>query len=89
MALQRTRRPRLRSGRSRFYVWRCVEGETEDEALRVALANVRSDPKLVLVAWEGDDPADLPRLKVVEVNEVETFGELRPPGSGYGFFSEP
>lgn len=63
-----------------FYVWRCVEAETQSEAEAIALH--RALDGIAISVRNADDAP--PVLRVEEVREG--YGDLEPPGSGYIFF---
>ena len=66
-----------------FYVTRLVEAKDEEEAELKAIEMVRKDKSIKNVKNSKDDP---PMLYVEELAEVESFGDLKPPGTGFIFY---
>lgn len=67
-----------------FYVWRCVEATTQEEAEYLALQSVCGDESLAKAC--RNQPGDEPQLIIIETRHG--FGDLTPPGSGFIFVDE-
>jgi len=64
-----------------FFVWRCVEADSQATAEVLAVQMVRDDPELNATVRNAPDTN--PTLRVRETRRG--FGDLQPPGSGYIF----
>ena len=71
--------------RKGFYVTRCVEAVDAESAQEIALDMVRADETLANIE---NDESNTPWLSIDEVGEVDDWGDLNPPGSGFAFFIE-
>jgi hypothetical protein len=74
-----------RSGLRRhwFYVTRYLDGTDAAAAERLALAQVRADPRLVTALHNAPD--DPPRFAVEEIVEVESFAGIADLTPGFYF----
>ena len=67
-----------------FTTTRCVMARNSVAAELEAIDLVRRDPKLQRSA--RNSRTDPPLLRVIRIQEVDTFAPLKPPGTGYVFF---
>ena len=72
--------------RKGFWATRYVEAMSDREAAQVAMSLVRADEHLAMVT--RDDWGGPPEIRAGEVNEIESFKGIRPPGGGYTFFED-
>jgi hypothetical protein len=67
-----------------FYTTRCVVASDPVAAELRAVDLIRRDSKLKQSV--RNSRADPPIMDVIEIEEVEAFAPLKPPGTGYVFF---
>ena len=69
-----------------FYTSRWVEATSPTEGEKSVIELIKQDSSLkgVILNPERDPPV----LYVEEINEIESFAGVDPPGSGYSFFAE-
>lgn len=69
-----------------FFTTRWIEAKTGEDAEQMGLAHVRQE--LESLSALCNSPADPPILSVVEVREVESFGDKIVPGKGFSLFKD-
>ena len=67
-----------------FYTTRYIEAENPEEAELKAVEAIKSDKKLIESV--KNYRADAPMIYLEEISELETFENVKPPGSGYSFY---
>ena len=71
-------------GRYGFYTTRYVEAEDENAATSIVLELIQKE----LAKVSLNDSTDAPLLEMEEIQEIESFGDIKPPGSGFSLFKE-
>src|SRR5882724_365041 len=69
-------------GRFGFFTWRYVEAPTPEEAERLAVDVVRGEETLRSAALNAS--SDPPTIYVEEIDELESFDGITPPGARSG-----
>jgi len=73
-------------GRFGFYTWRYVEAQTSEEAERLAVDLVRGEETLRSAVLNAS--SDPPTIYVEEIDELESFDGITPPGAGRTWYRE-
>ena len=69
-----------------FFTTRFVEANDPEEAEKISINLIRNDTdlKAAVLNKQGDPPM----IYLKEIDELEGFGDIEPPGSGYTFYPE-
>jgi hypothetical protein len=73
-------------GRFGFYTTRFIQADSAEQAELLAVELIREDEALRNNLL--NDASDPPKITLERIEEVDSFGDHKPPGAGYAFYPE-